>query len=223
VEFKSLKYGRCGRTAAPFPVEDQPTRQLASEAAACECEFVQWIVYELEAGSDNAARPSELQILDIFASCCCEGGPISARAAMQLTSISYKRGFDAPLVEGVVLRQAAVALHLKLERRTLGLERVERFAGHSKFSRVPRPSASNYDPSIRLEDPSNTASDRGGRGGGLAGIVFVLRRWWRRERLDEIIARRLKLVSLYQRMTAAKKLDMKALEELERDLSGDRR
>jgi|EndMetStandDraft_9_1072997.scaffolds.fasta_scaffold4329624_1 hypothetical protein len=58
---------------------------------------------------------------------------------------------------------------------------------------------------------------------GLAGIGFVVRRWWRRERLDEIIARRLKLVSLYQRMTAAK-LDVKALEELERDLSGaDRR
>lgn len=55
---------------------------------------------------------------------------------------------------------------------------------------------------------------------GLTGFGFVVRRWWRRERLDEIIARRLKLVSLYQRMAAAK-LDVKALEKLERDLGGE--
>lgn len=57
---------------------------------------------------------------------------------------------------------------------------------------------------------------------GLTGIGFVVKRWLRRERLDEIIARRLKLVSLYQRMTAAK-LDIKALEKLERELSGNER
>lgn len=53
---------------------------------------------------------------------------------------------------------------------------------------------------------------------GFAGIGYVIRRWLRRERVDEVIARRLKLVALHQRMKAAK-LDIKALEALEREIT----
>lgn len=56
--------------------------------------------------------------------------------------------------------------------------------------------------------------------GCLAGFGFLARRWLRRERTDETIARRLKVVSLYQRMRAAK-LDVDGLERLERELGGD--
>lgn len=51
-----------------------------------------------------------------------------------------------------------------------------------------------------------------------AGIGYLIRRLLRRERVDEVIARRLKLVALHQRMQAAK-LDVKALEALEREIT----
>lgn len=54
---------------------------------------------------------------------------------------------------------------------------------------------------------------------GLAGIGYLIRRWMRRERVDDIIARRLKLVSLHQRMRAAK-LDIEDLETFEREVTG---
>lgn len=54
----------------------------------------------------------------------------------------------------------------------------------------------------------------------LTGLGFLVRRWLGRESVDEIIARRLKLVALCQRMRSAK-LDVESLERLEQEL-GDK-
>lgn len=52
----------------------------------------------------------------------------------------------------------------------------------------------------------------------LSAIGFVARRWIRKDRLSELIDRRLKLVALHQKMTAAG-LDDGDLDRLERRLA----
>jgi hypothetical protein len=52
----------------------------------------------------------------------------------------------------------------------------------------------------------------------LAGLGFLVRRWLRRESLDEVIARKLKLVTLYQKMKAAG-IDRSELQRLEQEIS----
>jgi hypothetical protein len=55
-------------------------------------------------------------------------------------------------------------------------------------------------------------------GAVLSAIGFVARRWIRKDRLSEVIERRLKLVALYQKMVAAG-LDDGDLDRLERRLA----
>jgi len=53
----------------------------------------------------------------------------------------------------------------------------------------------------------------------LAGLGYLAKRWLRRESVDEVIARRLKLVALYQKMKSAG-IDAAELERLERAAAG---
>lgn len=52
----------------------------------------------------------------------------------------------------------------------------------------------------------------------LSAIGFIVRRWIRKDRISEIIERRLKLVALYQKMIAAG-LNVGDLDRLERHLA----
>lgn len=53
------------------------------------------------------------------------------------------------------------------------------------------------------------------------GLGFLILRWMRREAIDEAIARKLKLVTLYQRMTSAG-LDSGELRRLELEIAQER-